>query len=70
MRDNRIRGVESVADKEAHTVQVIKINSQPGAAHVGFKMDSWHWNRKGAYSRAVSMQGTTTFLTLRRDLHT
>lgn len=54
MKDNRIRGVESVADKEAHTVQIIKINSQPGAAHVGFKMDSWHWHRKEANSTAVS----------------
>jgi len=43
VKGNRIRGVESVADKEAHTVQII--NSQPGAAHTGFKMDGWHWDR-------------------------
>jgi hypothetical protein len=42
---NRIRGVESVADKEAHTVQIIKINSQPGPAHMEFKVDSWHYDR-------------------------
>jgi len=45
VKGNRIRGVESVADKEAHTVQIIKINSQPGPAHMGFKVDNWHWDR-------------------------